>query len=77
MLHMKYSGLRKSRLREASSSGRCQVSGSATWGSSARARSEKGCQCTPAFTKTASVSALHATKIGLVSLLYRVVESRL
>ena len=56
---MKYSEPRKSRLCKASSSGRCQSCGGVTWGSSARARSEKGCQCTPAFTSTASVSALY------------------
>lgn len=62
ILHIKYSEPRRSRLRNASSSDRCQASGLVTWGSSARARSENGCHCTPALTSTASVSALHVQK---------------
>lgn len=61
ILHMKYSEPRRSRLHRASSSGRRQACGLVTRGSSARARSEKGCHCTPALTNTASVSALHPT----------------
>lgn len=65
ILHMKYSGPRRSRLVSTSASGRRQASGSVTRGSSARARSEKGCHCTPALTSTALVSALHSqTKLS-------------
>lgn len=69
MLQMKYSEPLKSRLLLISCSGRCQSSAVATWGSSARARSEKGCQWTPALTSTASVSALqsqHSLKNGVL-----------